>query len=58
MPDSQASQAPPPQGMNGWAIFFMIVAIAAPAIAVPLARRGNGKRPVDQCPTGSQVCGK
>ena len=58
VPDSQARQARPPQGMNGWAIFFMIVAIAAPAIAVPLARRGNGKRPVDQCPSGSQFCGE
>ncbi len=58
VPDSQARQAPPPQGMNGWTIFFIIAAIAAPAIAVPLARRGNGKRPVDLCPTGSQVCGK
>jgi len=58
VPDSQAQgQRTSPSGINGWTIFFVMLGIAAPAIAVPLARRGGSSRSVGQCQSGTPTCG-
>ena len=59
VPDTQAgNQGRPHTGMNGWTIFFLALGVAAPAIAVPLARRGGSRSQgaIGQCPSGSQLC--
>lgn len=56
--DQQArNQARPHQGINGWAIAFIIGAIIAPAIAVPLARRGGSSRESPGCKPNDPTCG-
>ena len=57
VPDTQAKNQPRPhQGMNGWSIFFLIAAIAAPAIAVPLANRGGSSRSSPGCKPNQPSC--
>ncbi len=58
VPDVQAQgQGAPSGGINGWTIFFVTLGIVAPAIAVPLARRGGGTRSGGQCQPGTPNCG-
>ena len=59
VPDTPAgNQGRPHTGMNGWTIFFLALGVAAPAIAVPLARRGGSRSQgaIGKCPSGAQIC--
>ena len=56
VPDQQArNQARPHQGINGWTIAMIVAAVVAPAIAVPLARRGRS-RSTKGCSPSQQHC--
>ena len=55
--DQQArNQVRPHQGINGWTIALIIAAVVAPAIAVPLARRGGSSRVSPGCKPNDPAC--